>query len=182
MEKVIESRIGQKSIGFNAQIADKNKVNIGELFRKVLPQDLVKYGMIPEFVGRVPVCVALDMLDEQALVKILTEPKNALTKQYKKLFEMDGVDLEFEEDALKEIARKSFKRKIGARGLRSILENAMMDSMYNIPSDNRVVKCIITKDAVLGKEEPKTELSEEDKPRKPVITRSSKKSSKGEIA
>ena len=182
LEKVIESRIGQKSIGFNAQIADKNKVNIGELFRKVLPQDLVKYGMIPEFVGRVPVCVALDMLDEQALVKILTEPKNALTKQYKKLFEMDGVDLEFEEDALKEIARKSFKRKIGARGLRSILENAMMDSMYNIPSDNRVVKCIITKDAVLGKEEPKTELSEEDKPRKPVITRSSKKSSKGEIA
>ena len=110
--------------------------------------------MIPEFVGRVPVCVALDMLDEKALVKILTEPKNALTKQYKKLFEMDGVELEFEDDALEEIARKSFKRKIGARGLRAIMENVMMDSMYNIPSDDKVAKCIITKDAVLEKKSP----------------------------
>ena len=166
LEKVVESRIGKKSIGFNAQIADKTKVNIGELFRKVLPQDLVKYGMIPEFVGRVPVCVALDMLDEKALVKILTEPKNALTKQYKKLFEMDGVELEFEDDALEEIARKSFKRKIGARGLRAIMENVMMDSMYNIPSDDKVAKCIITKDAVLEKEKPKLELFDDDSPRK----------------
>ncbi len=182
LEKIVESRIGKKSIGFNAQIADKTKVNIGELFRKVLPQDLVKYGMIPEFVGRVPVSVALDMLDEKALVKILTEPKNALTKQYKKLFEMDGVELEFEDDALEEIARKSFKRKIGARGLRAIMESVMMDSMYNIPSDDKVAKCIITKDAVLEKENPKLELFDEDSPRKPLVKRVTKKNSKDEIA
>ena len=181
LEKIIEGRIGQKSIGFNAQIMEKNKRNVGELFRQVLPQDLIKFGMIPEFVGRVPVSVALDQLDEAALVRILTEPKNAITKQYKKLFEMDGVELEFEEDALEEIAKQSFKRKIGARGLRAIMENVMMDSMYSIPSDTTAIKCIITKDAVLGKEKPRLEFSEGNVPRKPIVKRTSKKS-KDEIA
>ena len=180
LDKIIEARIGQKSIGFKAQITDKTKVNIGDLFRQVMPQDLIKYGMIPEFVGRVPVVVALDMLDEAALVKILTEPKNAITKQYKKLFEMDGVELEFEEEALEEIAHQSFKRKIGARGLRAIMEKVMMDSMYTIPSDSRVIKCIITKDAVLGKEQPRLLLSEENV-RKPIAKRINKKN-KNEIA
>lgn len=181
LEKIIEARIGQKSIGFNAQIIDKNKTNIGELLRQVLPQDLIKFGMIPEFVGRVPVTVALDMLDENALVRILTEPKNAITKQYKKLFEMDGVELEFEEDALKEIASQSFKRKIGARGLRAILEKVMMDSMYTIPSENKAVKCIITREAVLGHEQPKLLLSDDNMQRKTIAKRLNKKN-KNEIA
>lgn len=181
LEKIIEARIGQKSIGFNAQITDKAKSNVGELFRQVMPQDLIKFGLIPEFVGRVPVCVALDMLDEEALIRILTEPKNAITKQYKKLFELDGVELEFEEDALEEIAKQSYKRKIGARGLRAIMETVMMDSMYNIPSDNKAIKCIITKESVIGKEKPKVIFSEENVTRKPLTKRPSKKS-KDEIA
>ncbi len=181
LEKIIEARIGQKSIGFNAQILDKNKVNVGELFKQVMPQDLIKFGLIPEFVGRVPVTVALDMLDEEALIRILTEPKNAITKQYKKLFELDGVELEFEPGALEEIAKQSFKRKIGARGLRAIMEAVMMESMYNIPSDTQVIKCIITKEAVLGQEKPRAVLSEEAVARKPITKRGSKKS-KDEIA
>jgi len=181
LEKIIEARIGQKSIGFNAQIIEKNKANVGELFRQVMPQDMIKFGLIPEFVGRVPVTVALDMLDEEALVRILTEPKNAITKQYKKLFELDGVELEFDEDALNEIAKQSFKRKIGARGLRAIMESVMMDSMYNIPSDTKAIKCIITKEAVLGNEKPKVVLSEENVARKPITKRTNKKS-KDEIA
>lgn len=181
LEKIIESRIGQKTIGFNAQIIEKNKTNVGELFRQVMPQDLIKFGLIPEFVGRVPVCVALDSLDEEALIRILTEPKNAITKQYKKLFEMDGVELIFEDEALAEIAKQSFKRKIGARGLRAIMESVMMESMYNIPSDTKAIKCIITKEAVLGTEKPRLELSEENVTRKPITKRTTKKS-KGEIA
>ena len=181
LEKIIEARTGQKSIGFNAQINEKNKTNVGELFRQVMPQDLIKFGLIPEFVGRVPVTVALDMLDEEALVRILTEPKNAITKQYKKLFELDGVELEFEEGAIEEIAKQSFKRKIGARGLRAIMENVMMDSMYNIPSDTNAVKCIITREAVTGNEKPVIVLSEEVVNRKPITKRNAKKS-KDEIA
>ena len=181
LEKIIESRIGEKSIGFNAHIIEKNKTNVGEIFRQVMPQDLVKFGMIPEFVGRVPVTIALDMLDEEALVKILVEPKNAITKQYKKLFEMDGVELEFDEDALKEIAQQSFKRKIGARGLRAILESVMMDSMYSIPSENKVTKCIITKESVKGSEKPQLILVEDSAPRK-AITKKTTKKSKDEIA
>jgi len=181
LEKIIEARIGQKSIGFNAEIVDKQKNNVGELFRKAMPQDFIKFGLIPEFVGRVPVSVALDMLDEEALVRILTEPKNAITKQYKKLFELDGVELEFEEDALDEIAKQSYKRKIGARGLRAIMESVMMDSMYSIPSDTNTIKCIITKGAVLGIDKPKVVLSEESITRKPITKRSTKKS-KDEIA
>jgi ATP-dependent Clp protease ATP-binding subunit ClpX len=181
LEKIIESRIGEKSIGFNAHIIEKNKTNIGEIFRKVMPQDLVKFGLIPEFVGRVPVTVALDMLDEEALVKILVEPKNAITKQYKKLFEMDGVELEFEEDALREVAQQSFERKIGARGLRAILEGIMMESMYTVPSDNKIRKCIITKEAAQGIEKPKLVLVEDSAPRKAIAKKTTKKS-KGEIA
>jgi ATP-dependent Clp protease ATP-binding subunit ClpX len=181
LEKIIEARTGQKSIGFNAQIVEKQKNNVGELFRQVMPQDFIKFGMIPEFIGRVPVTVALDLLDEEALVRILTEPKNAITKQYKKLFELDGVELEFEDDALAEIAKQSYKRKIGARGLRAIMEGVMMDSMYNIPSDNKTIKCIITKEAVQGIEKPKVIYSEDTLARKPITKRSSKKS-KDEIA
>ena len=181
LEKIIESRTGQKSIGFNALISDKNKSNIGELFRQVMPQDFIKFGLIPEFVGRVPVCVALDALDEAALMKILAEPKNAITKQYKKLFEIDGVELEFDDGALEEIAKKSFGRKIGARGLRAIMETSMMDAMFDIPSDSNIVKCIITREVILGKEKPKLIMAEEGVVRKPQVKRSSKKS-KGEIA
>ena len=154
LEKIIEGRMNQKSIGFNAEIGDRSNEDIGELFNKVTPQDLVKFGLIPEFVGRVPVVVALDSLDEKALVRILTEPKNALVKQYKKLFEMDEVDLEFTPQAVEAIAKKSFERKTGARGLRSIIEEVMMDTMYTIPSDDNVAKCTITEDAVEGKAEP----------------------------
>ena len=154
LEKIIEGRMNQKSIGFNAEIGDRSNEDIGELFHKVTPQDLVKFGLIPEFVGRVPVVVALDSLDEKALVRILTEPKNALVKQYKKLFEMDEVDLEFTPQAVEAIAKKSFERKTGARGLRSIIEEVMMDTMYTIPSDDNVAKCTITEDAVGGKAEP----------------------------
>ena len=181
LEKIIESRIGQKSIGFNAFISDKNKRNVGELFRQVMPQDLIKFGLIPEFVGRVPVCVALDALDEAALIKILLEPKNAITKQYKKLFEIDGVELEFDEGAIEEIAKKSFSRKIGARGLRAIMESSMMDTMFEIPSDANIVKCIVTREVIQGKEKPKLIMAEEGVVRKPQVKRSSKKS-KGEIA
>ncbi|MDD6798440.1 MAG: ATP-dependent Clp protease ATP-binding subunit ClpX [Clostridia bacterium] len=154
LEKIIESRMNQKSIGFNAELGDRTNEDIGQLFHKVTPQDLVKYGLIPEFVGRVPVVVALDSLDEKALVKILTEPKNALVKQYQKLFEMDEVELEFTPQAVEAIAKKSFERKTGARGLRSIIEEAMMDTMYTIPSDDNIAKCIITEDAVEGIGEP----------------------------
>ncbi|NLP34694.1 MAG: ATP-dependent Clp protease ATP-binding subunit ClpX [Clostridiales bacterium] len=181
LEKIIESRIGEKSIGFNALIVEKNKTNVGEIFRQVMPQDLVKYGLIPEFVGRVPVTVALDMLDEEALIRILVEPKNAIAKQYKKLFEMDGVELEFEEEALKEIAQQSFKRKIGARGLRAILEEIMMESMYTVPSDDRIKKCIITKEAAQGNEKPQFILVEDGLPRKTSSKKATKKN-RGEIA
>lgn len=182
LEKIIEARIGEKSIGFGAKIVEKNKENVGELFKKVLPQDFVKYGLIPEFVGRVPVSVGLDILDENALVRILTEPKNAITKQYKKLFELDGVELEFEEEAIREIAKRSVERKTGARGLRAIMESVMMESMYQIPSDETVVKCLITKDAVDKKTGPDLIYSEDNQPRKIVGKKASKKANDDEIA
>lgn len=148
LEKIIETRMDQKSIGFNAQIADKNEQNVGELFRHVLPGDFIKFGMIPEFIGRVPINVSLDQLDRDALIRILKEPKNSLIKQYKKLFEIDGVALEFEEEAVEAIADKSLERKTGARGLRAIMEDSMMDLMYRIPSDESIVKCTITRETV----------------------------------
>ena len=154
LEKIVEARIGQKSIGFEADVQGGRKENIGELFRQALPHDLIKFGMIPEFVGRVPVMVALDMLDEDALVRILTEPKNAITRQYAEMFRMDNVELEFEDEAIRTIARRSNERKTGARGLRAIMESIMLDPMYEIPSEDNVVRCIITKEAAEGLEKP----------------------------
>lgn len=181
LEKIVEARIGQKSIGFNAEIAQGAKENIGKLFRQAMPQDFVKYGLIPEFVGRVPVTVALDLLDEEALVRILTEPRNAIVKQYKKLFELDGVELEFEEEAIRIIAKRSVERKTGARGLRAIMESVMMDSMYKVPSDTQILKCIITKEAAEGGTSPMLISSEDNQPRKPISKRVPKKNS-NEIA
>lgn len=175
LEKIIEARIGKKSIGFNGEIGSAHKENVGELFKRVLPQDFVKYGLIPEFVGRVPVNVGLDLLDEEALVRILTEPKNAIIKQYQKLFELDGVELEFDDGAIREIARRSLERKTGARGLRAIMESVMMDSMYRIPSDEQVVKCLITEDVARGTAKPELIYSENNQPRKAIMKKSSVK-------
>lgn len=152
LESIIENRLDKKSIGFHAEISKKSEHEVGELFGQVQPEDLIKFGLIPEFVGRVPICVNLEGLDEQALVRILREPKNAITKQYQKLFELDDVELEFEDEAIEAIAHKAYEKKTGARGLRSILEGIMTDIMFEIPSDETIAKCIITKDAVEGKE------------------------------
>ena len=154
LDKMIENRIGQKGIGFNSEILEKNNEAIGELFRKCLPQDLVKYGLIPEFVGRIPVTVALDRLSEAELIRILSEPRNALVKQYAALLGLDGVALEFTDGALSAIAKLSEERNTGARGLRSIIENIMMDVMYEVPSDETAVRCVITEDAVKGLAKP----------------------------
>ena len=151
LNKLIETRMDTKAIGFNAAVTEKKDRNVGEVLKEVMPQDLVKFGMIPEFVGRVPVVVSLDALDEEALVKILSEPKNSLVRQYKRLFELDGVNLDFEEEALSAIARKSMERKTGARGLRAIMENTMMDLMYTAPSDETIQLCRITEELVEGK-------------------------------
>ena len=150
LEKIVEQRISAGSIGFNAEVVNRNEMDIDELLRKVEPQDLTKFGLIPEFIGRVPVEVSLEQLTKEAMVRILSEPKNALTKQYQKLFELDNVKLEFTKEALEEIARLAVERKIGARGLRSILESAIMDLMYEIPSDDSIGICTITK-AVIDK-------------------------------
>ena len=154
LEKIVESRLGSGSIGFGAEIIGKDERSISELFAQVLPEDLVKFGLIPEFIGRLPVMVSLEQLDEAALVKILTEPKNAITKQYTKLFDIDGVKLTFTEDAVKAVAKKAQERKTGARGLRAILESVMMDTMYELPSDDTVGECIITEQTVEGTEKP----------------------------
>ena len=150
LEKIIEARQDTKAIGFGAEVASKDERNVGEILKDVMPQDFIKYGLIPEFIGRVPVVVSLDGLDEEALIRILKEPKNSLTKQYRRLFEMDGVELEFEDDALELIAKKALERKTGARGLRSIMEGCLMDLMYRIPSDNTIRKCTVTKELVEG--------------------------------
>ena len=148
LEKIVEQRISAGSIGFNAEVVDRNAMNIDELLRKVEPQDLTRFGLIPEFIGRVPVEVSLEQLTKEAMVRILSEPKNALTKQYQKLFELDNVKLEFTQEALDEIARLAVERKIGARGLRSILEGAIMELMYEIPSDDSIGICTITKGVI----------------------------------
>ena len=163
LDKIIENRLDRKSIGFNAEIKDKNETEVGKLLKQVQPEDLVKFGLIPEFVGRVPINVSLEPLDEEALVKILTEPRNAIVKQYQALFGLDDVELEFTEDAIKEIAHQAYTRKTGARGLRSILEHTMNDLMFTIPSDESITKCIITKDTILGNEEPTVERNEANK-------------------
>ena len=154
LEKIVEQRMSAGSIGFNAEVVNRNEMDIDELLRQVEPRDLTKFGLIPEFIGRVPVMVSLEQLTKEAMVRILSEPKNALTKQYKKLFELDDVKLEFTPEALEEVANLAVKRKIGARGLRSILENAMMDLMYEIPSDDTVGICTITKDVIDKTGEP----------------------------
>ncbi|MBB5263276.1 ATP-dependent Clp protease ATP-binding subunit ClpX [Catenibacillus scindens] len=182
LEKIVESRIGQKSIGFNAQIGmTPEEVNVGELLRKVLPEDFVKYGLIPEFIGRVPVNVALDQLDEPALVRILTEPKSAITKQYKRLFEMDGVTLDFEQGAIEAIAKKALERKTGARGLRAIMEDTMMDMMFTLPSEEQVERCLITRDVVEKGAAPVLTYGDRMIPKKPVTRKLPRKNS-GEIA
>ena len=154
LEKIIESRMDKSSIGFNAEIKEKTDADVGEMFHKVLPQDLIKFGLIPEFVGRVPVVVALDSLDEEALVRILREPKNAIIRQYQALFSLDEVELEFTEDAVREVAKKSFERKTGARGLRAIVEKILTKLMFEAPSDDEIVGIKITAECVRGEAEP----------------------------
>jgi ATP-dependent Clp protease ATP-binding subunit ClpX len=148
LEKIIESRRDTKSIGFNSTVKAKSEMNVGETFKYALPQDFVKFGLIPEFIGRVPITVSLDSLDRDALIRILVEPKNSLVKQYTKLFELDGVGLEFDDSAIEAIADKALDRKTGARGLRAIMENVMLDLMYTIPSDESISRCVITKELV----------------------------------
>ena len=162
LEKIIGTRIGQKSIGFNAEIATEKDDNIGDLFRQVLPEDFVKFGIIPELIGRLPINVALDLLEEEALEKILVEPKNAITKQYKKLLELDGVKLSFDDEAIRAVAKLSFERKTGARGLRAIMEDVMTDVMYEVPSEDDIKECVITKEAVLDKESPKLIMDDDE--------------------
>ncbi|MCI8359589.1 MAG: ATP-dependent Clp protease ATP-binding subunit ClpX [Lachnospiraceae bacterium] len=154
LEKIVEERLDRNSIGFNAKIMEKSSKDIGAVLKEVAPQDLMKFGLIPEFIGRVPITVTLEGLDKEALIRILKEPKNALVKQYRKLFEYDEVNLKVEEDAIEAIAELAFERKTGARGLRSVMENVMMDVMYEIPSDDTISECIITKEAVEGKAQP----------------------------
>ena len=175
LERIVESRMEASTIGFGAKIADRKHMDVGALLKQAMPQDLTKFGLIPEFVGRVPVMV------EDALVKILTEPKNAITKQYQKLFELDDVKLEFTPEAVHSIAHMAVERKTGARGLRSIMENVMMDMMYEIPSDSNVGICTVTSDAVEGKGKPEIVYRDLTVPRKNLLGRS-KKDSKGEIA
>ena len=160
LEKIVERRLGSGSIGFGAEIVNRQERNIGDLFRLTMPEDLVKYGLIPEFIGRLPVMATLDQLDEEALVSILTEPKNALTKQYMELFDLDGIRLVFTEGAIRAVARKAQERKTGARGLRSILETVMMDAMFELPSDETVGECVISEDVVNGTAKP--ELTHRD--------------------
>ena len=161
LEKIIESRLDRKGIGFNSELGEKEQHNVGEVLKKALPQDFIKFGMIPEFMGRVPVVVSLDELDKDALVRILTEPKNAIIKQYQGLFGLDDVELTFTPEAVEAIADKTIKRKTGARGLRAIMENVMMDLMFKIPSDETIATCTITKDTVEGTGEPELTYREE---------------------
>ncbi|MGI6668550.1 MAG: ATP-dependent Clp protease ATP-binding subunit ClpX [Acetivibrionales bacterium] len=174
IEKIIQNRIGTRTIGFGAKIESRREMDIGEILSHILPQDLLKYGLIPEFVGRLPVIVTLGALDRDTLVRILTEPKNALVKQYQRLFEMDDTILEFEPDALEAIADKALARNTGARGLRAILEETMLDVMYDIPSSTNIEKCIITKDAVGGKAAPNLIINENRKPLKKTTGKKSR--------
>ncbi len=177
LEKIIEKRVGShNAIGFNGEVHDKKEENLGELLRQVMPEDLVKFGLIPEFIGRVPVVQALDTLDEEALVRILTEPKNALVKQYQRLFDLDGVQLSFTDEAVRVIAKQALERNTGARGLRSIIEKAMMDIMYTIPSDESIGTCTVTKEAVEGAEPPlltyrEVPVGSRDKGRRRIVHR-----------
>lgn len=181
LEKIIERRISTGSIGFNAEIVDKNNTDIDKLLKQVEPQDLMKFGLIPEFIGRVPVTVSLELLSEEALLRILKEPKNALVKQYQKLFEYDDVKLEFSDESLREVAKLATERKTGARGLRSIMESVMMDLMYEVPSDNNIGICTITKSVVDKTGDPEIIYRDAAVPRKNMAQRLKKERS-GEIA
>lgn len=174
IDKIIENRIGKKTMGFGANIESPKKVNLGETLKNILPQDLLKFGLIPEFVGRLPVIVTLHSLDQEALMKILSEPKNALVKQYQKLFEIDDVVLEFEKEALEAIADKAIERSTGARGLRAIIEEIMLDVMYDIPSQENVEKCIVTRDTVENKTEPQITINENKKSMKKSVNKKSR--------
>lgn len=166
LEKIIESRMDKKGIGFNSELTEKEQKNVGEVLKKALPQDFIKFGMIPEFMGRVPVVVSLDELDKDALIRILTEPKNAIVKQYQGLFDLDDVELSFTPEAIEAIAEKTIHRKTGARGLRAIMENAMMDLMYQIPSDDTIDTCLVTKEVIEGTGEPVLTYREEQPARR----------------
>lgn len=178
IEKIIENRKDTKSIGFGAEVTAKEERKIGELLKDVMPEDFIKFGLIPEFIGRVPVVVTLDGLDESALIRILKEPKNSLTKQYHKLFELDGVELDFQDEALEVVARKSLERKTGARGLRAIMETSLMDLMYKTPSDDTIRKCVITKDVVEGTGKPEIIRGEAPAPEKSAGSRRTSRSRK----
>ncbi|BAD39344.1 ATP-dependent Clp protease ATP-binding subunit ClpX [Symbiobacterium thermophilum] len=154
IDKIIANRVGRSGLGFGADIRSKQEQNVGELLKQIMPEDLLKFGLIPEFIGRLPIVVTLDALDEDALVRILREPKNALVKQYQKLLQLDNIELEFEEEAVRAIAKEALRRNTGARGLRAIIEDIMTDVMYEVPSRTDVTKCVITKDVVLKKQEP----------------------------
>ena len=172
LDKIINNRMDKRSMGFHAEIQGKEEKKVGNVIKNVLPEDLTKFGLIPEFIGRVPVVVTLDELDREALIRILKEPKNAILKQYRKLFSYDRVDLQYEDDAVEAIADKAVARGTGARGLRSIMEKTMMDVMYEIPSDETIVSCVITKDAVENGAPPKIVHGEKpplpEKKKKPV--------------
>ena len=175
IEKIIQSRMGKNTIGFGAKSYSKSEKSSNELLNELMPQDLLKYGLIPEFIGRLPVVVTLNNLDEKALIKILTEPKNALTKQYEYLFELDNVRLEFQENALKSIAKLAVERETGARGLRSIVEDFINPIMYEIPSENNIEKCIITEETVVGNKKPQYVINENRQPIKRVRKRKHKR-------
>ena len=160
LENIIKDRTGEKSIGFGTKIESKKEIQKDEVFKELLPQDLLKFGLIPEFIGRLPIIATLEELDREALIKIATEPKNALVKQYKKLLELDGVELEFTREALEAIVDKAIERKTGARGLRSIIEEIMRDIMYDIPSNPKIEKCTITKETVTDKKGPELTMNE----------------------
>ena len=168
LEKIIQSRVSKKGIGFGADVQSINRENIGSILCQILPQDLLKYGLIPEFVGRIPVIATLDSLDKGALIRILTEPRNALVKQYQKMFELDDVSLEFKEESLHAVAEEAIKRSTGARGLRAIMEEVLLDVMFELPSREDVSHCVITSDVVLKKEKPI--LVTEDKRKKKEVT------------
>jgi len=170
VEEIIQKRLGENVLGFGSEIKSKKKQSDGEILSKVLPEDLLKFGLIPEFIGRLPIIVTLEPLDEEALVKVLTEPRNALTKQYKKLFELDDVELEFKPDAVAAIAKEAIDRKTGARGLRAILESLMMNIMFEVPSRDDVSKCVITKEAVEKSDVPILVTTSKKKGKKENVT------------
>ena len=169
LDKIINERIGKKTIGFGAKIESKKEIDKYKIYEELLPQDLLKFGLIPEFVGRLPIVTTLKELDKESLIKIVTEPKNALVKQYKKLFEYDDVELEFEQEALEAIVEKAIERNTGARGLRAIIEEIMRDIMFDIPSNPTIEKCIVTKETVLEGKEPKLVINETKQEKKPQV-------------